>query len=223
MKHLFGSALLVLLLITAGCSTTPSDTTPTTSGPTSAIGATTAPDGVTTSPATGTDLTALPGDSTTATSVASDTTATSAAGGITNPSISDIAAILADDTRFSTLAAAITTAGLADTLAQAGPYTLFAPTNEAFAALPADQLQTLLADPNALAELLQYHVASGSIRSSDLGALNTIPTLSGKSISLSQSGTSVMLDGRAQVTTADIETANGVIHQIDTVLTHPRS
>lgn len=131
----------------------------------------------------------------------------------------DIVDIAAANPDFSTLVAAVQAAGLEKTLRSPGPFTVFAPTNAAFAALPAGTLESLLRPENRdqLAAILTYHVAPGVARSGDLaGKLLDVTTAQGGS---------VRVDGRhgvtvngANVTTADIGAANGVIHVIDRVL-----
>ena len=117
----------------------------------------------------------------------------------------------------STLVAAIDAAGLTSTLKGPGPFTVFAPTNAAFEALPDGALETLLANPTVLADLLTYHVVSGNVKSTDLTS-GPVPTLlDGETIEVSVSGT-VMLNGSATVTSADNEASNGVVHIINEVL-----
>ncbi len=118
----------------------------------------------------------------------------------------------------STLVTAINTAGLASTLSGPGPFTVFAPTNAAFEKLPDGVLPTLLANPSALAEILQYHVVSGNVLSTDLssGSVNTL--LTGESLDIVVSGSSVTINGVASVTAADQLASNGVVHIIDEVL-----
>lgn len=130
----------------------------------------------------------------------------------------DIVELAQATTTLSTLVTAITTADLATTLKGTGPFTVFAPSNEAFEALEEGVLETLLANPELLAEVLQYHVVSGKVMSSDLknGTVQTL--LSGKSISIAISGMSVTLNGTSMVTMADVESTNGVVHIIDEVL-----
>ncbi len=117
----------------------------------------------------------------------------------------------------STLVAAIDAAGLTSTLKGPGPFTVFAPTNAAFEALPDGALETLLANPTVLADLLTYHVVSGNVMSSDLtdGPVTTL--FNGETIEVSVSGT-VTLNGSATVTSADNEASNGVVHIINEVL-----
>ena len=127
----------------------------------------------------------------------------------------DLVTVLAADERFSTLVSAVQAAGLEDALMGETAYTIFAPTDEAFAALPEDELNALLADPDALARLLNYHVVDGEIMSTDLTA-GEVDSLGGSPLVVDLSN-GVMVD-EAQVTEADIAATNGVIHAIDTVL-----
>lgn len=123
---------------------------------------------------------------------------------------------LEGDARFSTLVTALEAAGLDDELTTGGPFTLFAPTNTAFAALPAGVLDDILADPDLLEAVLLYHVASGSTLSSELTDGQNITTLQGQQVTVSINGTVDIND--ATVVQADIEASNGVIHAIDGVL-----
>lgn len=122
---------------------------------------------------------------------------------------------------FTTLVAALDAAGLTATLESGGPYTVFAPTDAAFAALPAGALDALLADPTALSRVLLYHVVSGDVRSGQLGGLVSAQTLQGLPLVFDLSS-GIAVNG-AQVTQADIVAANGVIHVIDAVLLPPSS
>lgn len=136
---------------------------------------------------------------------------------VTSNTIVDVAAGNPD---FSTLVAAINAAGLGETLAGEGPYTVFAPTNEAFAALPEGTLDTLLLPENKdqLVSILTYHVVPGRVMSSDLAGTTAEPaTVNGATVMIDATGDSVMV-GDATVTTADIEASNGVIHVIDQVI-----
>lgn len=122
----------------------------------------------------------------------------------------------------STLVAAVDAAGLGETLSGEGPFTVFAPTNAAFEALPEGTLDALLADPSgALTEVLQLHVISGEVDSAAATAAagGTVDTLGGP-ISVEQSGGSLVVGG-ATVVQADIQASNGVIHVIDAVITEP--
>ena len=134
---------------------------------------------------------------------------------VTLPATPDLVDTLEADPRFTTLAGLIIIAGLRDDLAQAGPFTIFAPTNDAFAALDAATLAALIGDPNALRSLLLYHVVPGGY---DAGSLvdGTLPTLNGASLAVSLAD-GVRVNG-AVVVAADIRASNGIIHGIDAVL-----
>lgn len=121
--------------------------------------------------------------------------------------------------KFNTLAAALKAAGLVDTLKGDGPFTVFAPTDEAFAKLPAGTVETLLKPENKekLTQILTYHVVAGKAMSSDLKNGQKVPTVNGKNASVKIDGGKVMV-GDANVVKADISASNGVIHVIDTVL-----
>lgn len=125
---------------------------------------------------------------------------------------------------FTTLATAITAAGLGDTLAGDGPFTLFAPTDEAFAGLPEETLTALLGDPDALGELLSYHVLEEEVVADDLEA-GFYPTLQESPLAVTLEGEAgaVTLNSISVVTEADIEADNGVVHGIDAVLSIPET
>lgn len=117
---------------------------------------------------------------------------------------------------FNTLVAAVQAAGLTETLATAGPFTVFAPTDEAFANLPAGTVEKLLENKTQLTNVLTYHVAQGKMLASDVIQKSTIPTLQGNALPV-KVGTEVHI-GNAKVTQTDILCSNGVIHVIDAVL-----
>ncbi len=117
---------------------------------------------------------------------------------------------------FNTLVAAVQAAGLVDTLKGEGPFTVFAPTDEAFAALPEGTVEALLEDIPTLTAILTYHVVAGAVMSTDLSDGMMAETVNGQSITISL-GDGVMVDG-ANVIAADIEASNGVIHVIDAVI-----
>jgi uncharacterized surface protein with fasciclin (FAS1) repeats len=121
------------------------------------------------------------------------------------------------DGRFTTLVAAVQAAGLEDALRGEGPLTVFAPTDDAFAALPEGTVEALLEDPEALADILLYHVVDGKVMAADVVELSSAQTLQGQYVDISVEGDSVMIDG-AEVLIPDIETSNGVIHVIDQVI-----
>jgi len=121
---------------------------------------------------------------------------------------------------FKTLVAAVQAAGLVDALKGAGPFTVFAPTDEAFAKLPAGTVDALLKDPKALGDILKYHVVAGKVMAADVVKLTSADTLLGKSVAIKAEGGKVMVN-EANVTATDIEASNGVIHVIDAVLMPP--
>jgi uncharacterized surface protein with fasciclin (FAS1) repeats len=117
---------------------------------------------------------------------------------------------------FTTVVAAVQAAGLADTLSGPGPFTVFAPTDAAFAKLPAGTVESLLADVPKLTAILTYHVVPGSVHAADLVTTSSATTVQGTDVTFDTSDGVKVND--ATVTQADIETSNGVIHVIDTVL-----
>jgi uncharacterized surface protein with fasciclin (FAS1) repeats len=122
---------------------------------------------------------------------------------------------------FNTLLKAIRLAELQGTLKTGGPFTVFAPTDEAFAKLPPATLSAVLADPNLLRSILLYHVVDGAVYARDVVGLTSAETLNGASISIAVVGSDVVLNGSSTVTAVDIAAKNGVIHVIDTVLLPP--
>lgn len=121
--------------------------------------------------------------------------------------------------QFKTLAAALQAAGLVDTLKGAGPFTVFAPTDAAFAALPAGTVESLLKPENKdkLIAILTYHVVSGSYPAARVATMDAAPTVNGDSVDIRAANGSVMVDS-ATVLKADVAASNGVIHVIDKVL-----
>ena len=126
---------------------------------------------------------------------------------------------VAVDNGFTTLVAAIDAAGLRSTLEGDGPFTIFAPTDAAFAALPAGTVETLLLPENleTLTDILTYHVVSGRVSSSQVVTLDSATTLLGEDVTVEVIDGSVFING-AQVTVVDVEADNGIIHVIDAVL-----
>ena len=120
---------------------------------------------------------------------------------------------------FKTLVAAVKAAGLIETLAGKGPFTVFAPTNEAFAKLPEGTVESLLKPENKdkLISVLTYHVVPGKVMSKDIKPSQMVKTVNGQQVSIKLSYGKVSVDG-ATVTAADVEAENGVIHVIDTVI-----
>lgn len=121
--------------------------------------------------------------------------------------------------QFKTLAAALTAADLVPTLKGSGPFTVFAPTDEAFAKLPKGTVEDLLKPENKakLVAILTYHVVPGKVMAADVAKMTTAKTVQGSMAKVSTKGGGVMIDA-ARVTKADIAASNGVIHVIDTVL-----
>jgi uncharacterized surface protein with fasciclin (FAS1) repeats len=130
------------------------------------------------------------------------------------PTIVDVAV---SDERFSTLVTALTEAGLVETLQGEGPFTVFAPTNDAFAALPEGTLDALLADKAALTDVLLYHVVPGKVMAADVVTLDEAETAQGEAVAIAVDGDKVMIN-ESQVIIPDIEASNGVIHVVDAVL-----
>ena len=123
------------------------------------------------------------------------------------------------DGNFGTLVTALQATGLDSALAGDGPFTVFAPTDEAFAKLPEGTVEGLLQDKDKLAAILRYHVVSGKVMAAEVTALSEAESLSGKMLAIDASnGVKI---GTATVVKADIEASNGVIHVIDTVLIPP--
>lgn len=118
---------------------------------------------------------------------------------------------------FNTLIAAVQAAGLEDVLRGDGPFTVFAPTDEAFAKLPAGTVEALLQDKEKLTAILTYHVVPGKVMAADVVKLDTAKTVNGESVRINTMDGKVMIDG-ATVVTADVVASNGVIHVLDTVI-----
>lgn len=134
----------------------------------------------------------------------------------------NIVEIAAGNADFETLVTAVTEAGLVETLSGEGPFTVFAPTDDAFAKLPAGTLESALADTDMLTSILTYHVVSGEVLAADVVELNgqDVATVNGESVTITVNGDTVMVND-ATVTATDIQASNGVIHVIDSVLLPP--
>jgi len=118
---------------------------------------------------------------------------------------------------FNTLVTAVKAAGLVETLKGEGPFTVFAPTDAAFAKVPTETLNALLADKAALANVLTYHVVAGKVMAADVVKLTSAETVQGQAVSIEVKDGKVYVDG-AQAVTTDIKASNGVIHVIDAVI-----
>jgi len=136
-------------------------------------------------------------------------------------SAADIPTTAVENGSFTTLVAALGAADLVDALSAEGPFTVFAPTDDAFAALPAELVPCLLLPENKdpLTSILTYHVASGSVMSGDLSDGMKVPTLQGEEVTITTTDGVKVND--ANVVIADVETDNGVIHAIDAVIVPP--
>jgi uncharacterized surface protein with fasciclin (FAS1) repeats len=130
--------------------------------------------------------------------------------------MSDIVDTAVNAGSFTTLVAAVKAAGLVETLKGAGPFTVFAPTDEAFAKLPAGTVDSLLKDLPKLKKILTYHVVSGKVMAADVVKLKSATTVEGSDVKIDASKGVKVND--ATVTTPDVAADNGVIHIIDTVL-----
>jgi len=142
---------------------------------------------------------------------------------IPEPMFKDIVDTAVADGRFTTLAAALTAADLVETLKGEGPFTVFAPTDDAFAALPAGTVESLLLPENleTLKSILLYHVVSGKVMAADVVTLESAETVGGSPISIKVEDGKVYLNETVQVIITDVEASNGVIHVIDSVLLPP--
>lgn len=129
----------------------------------------------------------------------------------------DIVTTAIEAGNFTTLAKALQAANLVNALKGDGPFTVFAPTDEAFAKLPDGALENLIKDKEALKNVLLYHVVSGKVTSDEVVKLSNAKTMSGKLLNIDVKNGKVMIN-QSKVTNADIKTSNGVIHIIDTVL-----
>jgi uncharacterized surface protein with fasciclin (FAS1) repeats len=132
----------------------------------------------------------------------------------------DIVTTAVEAGSFNTLAAALEAAGLVGVLQGEGPFTVFAPTDEAFAKLPEGTVESLLADKEALTRVLTYHVVAGRVTSSQVVELNQAETVAGLMAPIEVRSGDVYVAG-AKVVTADVQASNGVIHVIDSVMLPP--
>jgi uncharacterized surface protein with fasciclin (FAS1) repeats len=139
------------------------------------------------------------------------------------PGLGDIVSTADAAGSFKTLLAAAKAAGLVETLQGKGPFTVFAPTDEAFAALPAGTLDGLLKDPEALKKILLYHVVSGQVTADKVVGLTSANSVEGSPIAITVKDGKVYLNDAAQVVKTDILASNGVIHVIDKVILPPSS
>ena len=157
----------------------------------------------------------------TAAPTAAPTTAPSTAPSEAAAMEKDIVQVATEAGSFKTLLAAVQAAGLVETLQGKGPFTVFAPTDAAFAALPAGTLDRLLKDPAALKKILLYHVVSGSVTADKVVGMTSATSVEGSPIAISVKDGTVYLNDTAKVVTPDVMASNGVIHVIDQVILPP--
>lgn len=140
------------------------------------------------------------------------------------PESNTIVDVAVADGRFTTLVAAVQAAGLVETLSGEGPFTVFAPTDDAFAALPAGTVESLLLPENQqqLVDILTYHVVAGKVMAADVINLTSATTVLGTDITITVRDGNVYLNDTVQVIITDVEASNGVIHVIDAVLLPPQ-
>lgn len=158
----------------------------------------------------------------TTTTIAEEVTTTTVAESTTTEAMEQMSIVATAEAAgdFTTLLAAVEAAGLVETLEGEGPYTVFAPTDDAFAALPEGTVEGLLEDPEALSDILLYHVVPGEVTSDQVVTLESATTAQGSDVSIRVEGDSVFVND-AQVIMTDIQASNGVIHVIDAVLLPP--
>ena len=138
----------------------------------------------------------------------------------TSPASNTVVDIAASNPDFSTLVTAVTAAGLVDTLKGDGPFTVFAPTNEAFAKIPQADLEAILADKDKLTSILTYHVVPGEVLSTDLKKKQKVKTVEGSKVLIKVKKKGATIED-AKIVQTDIQGSNGVIHVIDTVILPP--
>jgi uncharacterized surface protein with fasciclin (FAS1) repeats len=148
---------------------------------------------------------------------------TSGAGSFEGMAADPAATAASNNPALSTLVSAVTAANLGDTLNGEGPFTIFAPTNDAFAKIPADTMNSVMADPTgALTNILTYHVVSGeSWNAAELAEAGTATTVQGETVEIAESGETIEINGTSAVVCGNVEVGNGTVHIIDTVLMPP--
>lgn len=152
--------------------------------------------------------------------IAGLTAAAAGAGSYGKAKGADIVQVAVSAGNFTTLATALKAAGLVDALQGEGPFTVFAPTDEAFAKLPPGTVEALLKDIPKLKEILLYHVVPGKVTAQQVASLRTATTLQGSTITVGTSGGGVTINN-AKVVATDVMASNGVIHVLDTVILPP--
>ncbi|HEY6628468.1 MAG TPA: fasciclin domain-containing protein [Acidimicrobiia bacterium] len=141
------------------------------------------------------------------------------AGSFDGMALDPAATAASNNPALSTLVSAVSEAGLVDTLNGDGPFTIFAPTNDAFAAIPEADLNAILADQDLLTSILTYHVVAGeSLDAQELIDAGSVETVNGETLTIATSGDSVTINGVAMVVCGNVATANGTVHIVDAVL-----
>ena len=141
------------------------------------------------------------------------------AGSFDGMALDPAATAASNNPALSTLVSAVSEAGLVDTLNGDGPFTIFAPTNDAFAAIPEADLNAILADQDLLTSILTYHVVAGeSLDAQELIDAGTVETVNGETLTIATAGDTVTINGVAMVVCGNVATANGTVHLIDAVL-----
>jgi len=150
---------------------------------------------------------------------------TSGAGSFSGMAADPAATAASNNPALSTLVSAVKAAGLVDTLNGAGPFTIFAPTNDAFAKIPTATLNSVLADPSgALTKILTYHVIAGqSLNAQQLADAGTEKTVEGGEVKIAKSGDTIEINGTSAVVCGNVKVGNGTVQIIDTVLMPPAS
>lgn len=161
--------------------------------------------------------------STPASTTAPSQPAMASASPMASAALKDIVDTATEAGSFTTLLTAATAAGLVDTLKGEGPFTVFAPSDDAFATLPEGTVEDLLEDPEALKAILLYHVVAGKVTSDQVVGMTSADSVGGPAIAISTNDGAVYLNDTVKVVTTDIEASNGVIHVIDGVLLPPSS
>ena len=204
------AVLITASVVFAGCATQSPGTVTPTPVPTVTTEITTAP--------MTTEITVVP---TTTVVTAAPTTTVITVAPTTQAGMKNIVETAEADGRFTTLVTALKATQLDGNLSGPGPFTVFAPTDNAFDKLPDGTIDNLLKDPNKfyLKKMLLYHVVNRELKASDVMRLGSIDTLEGQSLLIGVSSGTIFVNGNAKIITADIECSNGVIHVIDTVLT----
>ncbi|MFN8049896.1 MAG: fasciclin domain-containing protein [Acidimicrobiales bacterium] len=195
------AGLLGFTLLAASCGNDKTDTASTTKAPDTT--AANSGSGSSTDGPSGPGCSAVPADG---------------AGSFAGMAVDPAATAASNNPVLSTLVSAVKAADLVDTLNGPGPFTIFAPTNDAFAKIPADTLNSVLADKATLTKILTLHVVPGKMSAADLVKAGKATTVEGQDITFSGDASSLKVNGQATVVCGDVQVANATVHIIDTVL-----